>query len=74
MANMSAESRSHLLMPLQNFLPCTAAEQNVRELFPNMLRGSQGYLRARTIIFPAIVTQIFPSPHAILASFCICTR
>lgn len=74
----------HFLMPLLKFLPCTAA--NVRECqraqFPEMLRGSQGYLRARTIIFPATFTQIFP-PHTQLSlafaavqgkNFCSVTR
>lgn len=34
-----------------------------------MLRGLQGYLRARTIIFPATFTQMFPSPMPFLLIF-----
>lgn len=34
-----------------------------------MLRESKGYLRARTIIFPATLTQIFPSHTQFLLAF-----
>lgn len=77
MANVSEDFSSPSLSPpctIAEFLPCTAAKQNVRALI--FLTCSEGHkaIWEQEIVFSLPHSPRYSIPHTTPASFCSCTR